>query len=136
MRCGCGEIGKRCERRRWRMKRAERVAAVEISRANSEQEISGTATGRLIGFLYAANHPCKCKTEYADVVELVDSLDLGSNARACRFESCHPHQKKSTLRDAFLFAESRSIMVGRAAFSPPFLRWDCGGLRASRPTGS
>ena len=27
----------------------------------------------------------------ADVVELVDSLDLGSNARACRFESCHPH---------------------------------------------
>ncbi len=31
-------------------------------------------------------------TEYADVVELVDSLDLGSNARACRFESCHPHQ--------------------------------------------
>ena len=28
----------------------------------------------------------------ADVVELVDSLDLGSNARACRFESCHPHQ--------------------------------------------
>ena len=28
---------------------------------------------------------------YADVVELVDSLDLGSNAQACRFESCHPH---------------------------------------------
>ena len=26
--CGCGGIGKRCERRRWRMKRAERVAAV------------------------------------------------------------------------------------------------------------
>ncbi len=33
-------------------------------------------------------------TKYADVVELVDSLDLGSNARACRFESCHPHQHK------------------------------------------
>ena len=31
-------------------------------------------------------------TLHADVVELVDSLDLGSNARACRFESCHPHQ--------------------------------------------
>ena len=29
---------------------------------------------------------------HADVVELVDSLDLGSNAQACRFESCHPHQ--------------------------------------------
>ena len=136
-------------------------------------------------FSAAADHPCRCKTEYADVVELVDSLDLGSNARACRFESCHPHQikkrrhwpslfisyrfqvdsnpskcrcpvdicchqfknwwllyilqskmaieschphqKKSTLRDAFLFAESRSIMVGRAAFSPPIL--SCCGLR-------
>ena len=31
----------------------------------------------------------------ADVVELVDSLDLGSNAQACRFESCHPHQNKT-----------------------------------------
>ena len=30
----------------------------------------------------------------AGVVELVDSLDLGSNARACRFESCCPHQNK------------------------------------------
>ena len=28
---------------------------------------------------------------YAGVVELVDSLDLGSNAWACRFESCRPH---------------------------------------------
>ena len=34
--------------------------------------------------------------KYADVVELVDSLDLGSNAQACRFESCHPHQKKDS----------------------------------------
>ena len=31
---------------------------------------------------------------HADVVELVDSLDLGSNARACRFESCHPHHNR------------------------------------------
>ena len=39
---------------------------------------------------------------YADVVELVDSLDLGSNARACRFESCHPHQiAKGRLMPAF-----------------------------------
>ena len=30
---------------------------------------------------------------YAGVVELVDSVDLGSTARACRFESCCPHQK-------------------------------------------
>ena len=27
------------------------------------------------------------------MVELVDSVDLGSTARACRFESCCPHQK-------------------------------------------
>ena len=33
----------------------------------------------------------------AGVVELVDSLDLGSNAKACRFESCRPHQKREAL---------------------------------------
>ena len=32
--------------------------------------------------------------EYAGMVELVDSVDLGSTARACRFESCCPHHKK------------------------------------------
>ena len=26
------------------------------------------------------------------MVELVDSVDLGSSAKACRFESCRPHQ--------------------------------------------
>ena len=31
-------------------------------------------------------------TSNADVVELADTLDLGSSARACRFKSCHPHQ--------------------------------------------
>lgn len=28
----------------------------------------------------------------ADVMKLADMLDLGSNAKACRFKSCHPHQ--------------------------------------------
>ena len=28
------------------------------------------------------------------MVKLADTLDLGSSARACRFKSCHPHQKK------------------------------------------
>ena len=37
---------------------------------------------------------CVFTIKYADVVELVDSLDLGSNAQACRFESCHPHQQE------------------------------------------
>ena len=32
---------------------------------------------------------------YADVVELADTPDLGSGARACRFKSCHPHKKAS-----------------------------------------
>ena len=30
--------------------------------------------------------------QYADMVELVDTLDLGSNERSYRFESCYPHQ--------------------------------------------
>ena len=30
-------------------------------------------------------------TPYAGMVELVDSVDLGSTAHACRFESCCPH---------------------------------------------
>ena len=42
--CFC-RSGERAERRRWREEGGERVAAVEILRANSEQEISGTATG-------------------------------------------------------------------------------------------
>lgn len=28
---------------------------------------------------------------YADMEELEDSPDLGSGAKACRFESCYPH---------------------------------------------
>ena len=42
---------------------------------------------------------------YGRVVELVDSLDLGSNARACRFESCRPHQikRQSTWVDCRFF---------------------------------
>ncbi len=38
--------GERRERCRWQVKRPERVAAVKISQANSEQEILGTATGQ------------------------------------------------------------------------------------------
>ena len=44
-----------------------------------------------------------CQFIFADVVELVDSLDLGSNARACRFESCHPHQNKKHPSGCLLF---------------------------------
>ena len=44
-------------------------------------KMSGTATGRQ-----------SKKFIYAGMVELVDSVDLGSTASACRFESCCPHQ--------------------------------------------
>ena len=31
---------------------------------------------------------------YAGVVELADTLDLGSSGQPCRFKSCYPHQKR------------------------------------------
>ena len=34
----------------------------------------------------------KIRGKNAGMVELVDSVDLGSTAQACRFESCCPHQ--------------------------------------------
>ena len=63
--------------------------------------------GKISGSLWIRRNapprvPPRVKIEvYADVVELVDSLDLGSNARACRFESCHPHQQKAPLLGCF-----------------------------------
>ena len=30
------------------------------------------------------------------MMKLADMLDLGSNAKACRFKSCHPHQSIQT----------------------------------------
>ena len=37
------------------------------------------------------------QTEYAGVVELADTLDLGSNGQPCRFKSCRPYQKKTLI---------------------------------------
>ena len=34
------------------------------------------------------------------MVELADTLDLGSSGKPCRFESCCPHQRRSKLRTA------------------------------------
>ena len=33
---------------------------------------------------------------YADVSELADELVLETSAIACRFKSCHPHQKTAS----------------------------------------
>ena len=65
--------------------------------------------------------PCKNRgtIKYAGVVELVDSLDLGSNAQACRFESCHPHQKKARFGVLFLPEEYRYMRVGAIINRPP-----------------
>ena len=43
-------------------------------------------------------------------MELVDSVDLGSSAKACRFESCRPHQIPVLLwqyRDLLFFERSK-----------------------------
>ena len=66
------------------------------------KRLPGTTTRRRIGFRLTFRS--LWIIEYADVVELVDSLDLGSNARACRFESCHPHQiKKEACASFFIW---------------------------------
>ena len=38
----------------------------------------------------------------AGVMELADMRDLGSRAQACRFKSCHPHQKGQQFWDKLL----------------------------------
>lgn len=44
------------------------------------------------------------------MVELVDSVDLGSTATACRFESCCPHQKqKASRRVLFVFGKQAGL---------------------------
>ena len=37
---------------------------------------------------------CYHLTVDADMVELADTPDLGSGAKACRFKSCYPHSHK------------------------------------------
>ncbi len=37
------------------------------------------------------------------MVKLADTLDLGSNARACRFKSCHPYHSIKNEPDWFVF---------------------------------
>ena len=52
--------------------------------------------------------------EYAGMVELVDSVDLGSTARACRFESCCPHQT-NIIRTKFSLWEMGSDLLFSSA---------------------
>ena len=39
---------------------------------------------------------------YAGMVKLADTIDLGSIASACRFESCCPHQFKINKAEPFV----------------------------------
>ena len=50
--------------------------------------------------------PCKNRGFFAGMVELVDSVDLGSTANACRFESCCPHQKKRARQGSLFWCGS------------------------------
>ena len=53
---------------------------------------------------------------YAGVVELADTIDLGSIAFACRFKSCHPHQNERLWRSfTSIFALRKYIVVCRDA---------------------
>ena len=52
--------------------------------------------------------------ESAAVVELADTLDLGSSEKSCRFKSCQPHQSNKESkhkRHARIFYEARSAGV-------------------------
>ena len=40
---------------------------------------------------------------YAGVVELADTLDLGSNGQPCKFKSCRPYQKEEEAKASSFF---------------------------------
>ena len=46
------------------------------------------------GGILVENDAAHSSIIYADMVELADTLDLGSSARACGFESHYPHFSK------------------------------------------
>ena len=67
---GIGRLGgERGDCRRWREEGAERVAAVDKIEGRRKPE----------DFIGHRNRTIEQKTKYADVVELVDSVDLGSS---------------------------------------------------------
>ena len=48
--------------------------------------------------------------KYAGVAELADALDLGSSVYTCRFNPCHPHQKRRVFSSSFfIHCESNGI---------------------------
>lgn len=50
---------------------------------------------------------------HADVAELADALDLGSSGRPCRFDSCHPHQKRQEVLTGSGFPAFYVIIEGK-----------------------
>ena len=94
-----GRIALRCL---WQMKQSISVCRgrqkaslrrqAKFSPGTTNGGIGRLCANAIVGKSIAAPQQNPHKTiKYADVVELVDSLDLGSNAQACRFETCHPH---------------------------------------------
>ena len=75
-------VGERWERRRWRMQRPERLAAVDRRGRCSHRRVCRAPQQDINTYNFI----------FAGVVELADTLDLGSNGFPCRFKSCRPYQ--------------------------------------------
>lgn len=70
------------------------------------------------------------------MVELADTIDLGSIAPACRFKSCHPHQNKTLRNDAAALFLSVSFFVPGAVLYLSFMQAVCPDLlKLSRKNG-
>ena len=65
------------------------------------------------------SRPCRDRItkqmEYAGVVELADTLDLGSNGFPCRFKSCRPYQKKHATACFFSYIRLTASYIGYAS---------------------
>ena len=50
----------------------------------------------------------------ADMAELVDASDLGSDVDSCRFESCYPHQKNNEAIASLFFIQAAGLVWNHA----------------------
>ncbi len=88
------QFGDVCERCRWQSKRAKRSGSGRnLAKQKSEQQISGTATGRTRGAPLSFLVSLSIFTiKYRDVAQFGRALRSGRRSR--RFESCHLDQKR------------------------------------------
>ena len=55
------------------------------------------------------------------MVELVDSVDLGSTAKACRFESCCPHHNRTSVLIQWVSKRVSGFYLQKPLFTRVFL---------------